>query len=215
MSGSLPITVQWYKDESEIQPDDKYKITFFENIAGLEILNLVSKDSGSFTCIAKNEAGSTQCSGTLCVKGWNTVSCRIPPITRLSACSIFHSLVIIFFSTEPPCVLEKPESMNVLPGSKVHFGVLVSGTPPLTIKWFKNRKEILSSGDCYVVTDNMSSSLELFFVKTSDSGDYVCEIHNDVGSTSCQATLFVKGHQSFGKLPEVCLHPSVLSSHLL
>lgn len=83
--------------------------------------------------------------------------------------------------------------MNVLPGSKVQFSVLVSGTPPLTIKWFKNKKEILSSADCNVVKDNTSSSLELFFAKTTDSGDYVCEIQNDVGSTSCQATLFVKG----------------------
>lgn len=86
--------------------------------------------------------------------------------------------------------------MNVLPGSKVRFSVLFSGTPPLTTKWFKSNKEILSSGDCSVTKDNTSSTLELFFAKTVDSGDYVCEIKNDVGSTSCQAALFVKGYQS-------------------
>lgn len=84
--------------------------------------------------------------------------------------------------------------MNVLPGSKVQFNVLVSGTPPLTINWFKNKKAILSSADCAVIKDNTSSTLELFFAKTSDSGDYICEIQNDVGSTSCQASLFVKGY---------------------
>uniref|UniRef100_A0A3Q2Q165 Ig-like domain-containing protein n=1 Tax=Fundulus heteroclitus TaxID=8078 RepID=A0A3Q2Q165_FUNHE len=86
--------------------------------------------------------------------------------------------------SEPPSILEKPESMNVLPGSKVQFNVLLSGTPPLTIKWFKNKKEIVSSSDCSVIKDNTSSSLELFFAKSSDSGEYACEIHNDVGSTS-------------------------------
>ncbi len=95
--------------------------------------------------------------------------------------------------TEPPCILEKPESMNVLPGSKVQFNVRVSGTPPLTIKWFTKKKEILSSADCSVTKDNTSSSLKLLFAKVSDCGDYVCEIQNDVGSSSCQATLFVKG----------------------
>lgn len=101
---------------------------------------------------------------------------------------------MIFLSlAEPPCILEKPESMNVLPGSKVYFNVLHAGTPPLTIKWFKNQKEILSSADCLVIKDNTSTSLALFFAKSSDSADYVCEIQNDVGSTSCQATLFVKG----------------------
>lgn len=83
--------------------------------------------------------------------------------------------------------------MNVLPGSKVQFNMLVSGTPPLNIKWFKNQKEIVSNNDCSVTKDNTSSSLELFFAKTSYSGEYVCEVQNDVGSTSCQATLFVKG----------------------
>lgn len=91
--------------------------------------------------------------------------------------------------------------MNVLPGSKVHFNVLLSGTPPLTIKWFKNQKEILSSADCSVIKDNTSTTLALFFAKSSDSGEYRCEIHNDVGSTSCQATLFVKGFQ----LSFICL----------
>lgn len=83
--------------------------------------------------------------------------------------------------------------MNVLPGSKVKFDICVSGTPPMTIRWFKNKKEIVSGADCCVIKDNTSSTLELFVAKVFDSGVYVCEIQNDAGSTSCQATLFVKG----------------------
>lgn len=95
--------------------------------------------------------------------------------------------------TEPPRVLKKSESMTVVPGSKVQFNVRVSGTPPLTIKWFKNNKEILSSADCSVVRDDASSSLVLFSANSSDSGEFICEIQNNVGSTACQASLFVKG----------------------
>lgn len=83
--------------------------------------------------------------------------------------------------------------MEVIPGSKVKFSVLIAGTPPLTIKWFKSNKEITTGVDCAIQKDDSSTSLELFFAKTSDSGDYICEISNDVGSDKCQASLFVKG----------------------
>lgn len=106
----------------------------------------------------------------------------------------FYPELLCLCLSESPCILEKPESINVLPGSKVQFSVQFSGTPPLTTKWFKSNKEILSSADWSVIKDNTSSTLELFFAKTTDSGDYVCQIQNDVGSASCQATLFVKGY---------------------
>lgn len=96
---------------------------------------------------------------------------------------------------EPPSIIERPESQDVIPGSKVEFNVLISGTPPLTIKWFKNKREVSSGVDCSVMKTDSSSSLKLFFAKPSDSGEYVCEISNDVGSDVCQATLFVKGFQ--------------------
>lgn len=101
--------------------------------------------------------------------------------------------ILLLLQTEPPVIIEKPESQQVIPGTRVKFNVLMSGTPPLTIKWYRNRREILSGVDCSIQKDDTSSSLELFFTKPTDTGDYVCEISNDVGTDSCQTTLFVKG----------------------
>lgn len=75
ISGSLPISVCWYKNDKEIVADEKHKCSLFENTAFFEITNLSSSDSGSYTCIAQNKAGSDQCSGALLVKG--TFSCTL------------------------------------------------------------------------------------------------------------------------------------------
>lgn len=87
--------------------------------------------------------------------------------------------------------------MSVLPDSKVHFNVGVSGTPPLNFMWFRNQKELTASSDLSIIRDCTSSSLRLLMVKPLDSGLYACHINNDVGSASCQASLFVKGPHCF------------------
>lgn len=161
-----------------------------------------AKTAEATPALPKIKLARSSAPGSCLLKVWAlTSSANVFPIVFLSQIQIPASsweflsavLLIFLFLAEPPCILEKPESMNVLPGSKVYFNVLLAGTPPLTIKWFKNQKEIVSSADCLVIKDNTSTSLALFFAKSSDSADYVCEIQNDVGSTSCQATLFVKG----------------------
>uniref|UniRef100_A0A803TTC6 Ig-like domain-containing protein n=1 Tax=Anolis carolinensis TaxID=28377 RepID=A0A803TTC6_ANOCA len=184
VSGSHPISIQWYKDGKEITASDKHKYSFHDNTAFLEINQLEGADSGSYTCEATNKAGRNQCSAYLTVK-------------------------------EPPCFVEKPQSQDVVPAARVQFKALVSGTPPIQIKWFKDSKELISTASRSVYKDDTSSLLELFSAKTSDSGNYICQISNDVGSTTCKTTLFVKGLQLYilcsylgsQALNSVCLCP--------
>uniref|UniRef100_A0A671SBX7 Ig-like domain-containing protein n=1 Tax=Sinocyclocheilus anshuiensis TaxID=1608454 RepID=A0A671SBX7_9TELE len=165
VSGSLPITVTWFKENKEIETDEKHKCIFFESAASLEISHLDSSDSGNYTCIAKNQAGTVQCSGTLKIKGL-----RLPL---------------------------KPESQDVIPGSRVQFNVLgrVAGSQPLTVNWYKDGTEIFTS-DCYDVT--FKTSLAVLCIKKSqlsDSGTYMCKISNEAGTASYEVSVKITGIQ--------------------
>ncbi|KFM07074.1 Titin, partial [Aptenodytes forsteri] len=170
VSGSHPISIQWYKDGQEITASEKHKYSFHDNTAFLEINKLEGTDSGSYTCEATNKAGSNQCSGFLTVK-------------------------------EPPYFVEKPQSQEVVPNARVQFKALVKGSTPLQIKWFKDSQELLSGANRSVWKDDTSSVLELFLARTSDTGNYTCQISNDVGTATCKAALFVKEPPRFIQMP--------------
>uniref|UniRef100_A0A8C3R4E0 Ig-like domain-containing protein n=1 Tax=Cyanoderma ruficeps TaxID=181631 RepID=A0A8C3R4E0_9PASS len=86
---------------------------------------------------------------------------------------------------------------HVLPASTVHFKGMFKGTTPLTVKWFKGDTELLTGGSCYIMTEALTSYLELYAVKPSDSGKYTCKVSNVAGSVTCSANLFVKEPAAF------------------
>lgn len=63
----------------------------------------------------------------------------------------------------------------------------------MTIKWFKDNKELHSGAARSVWKDDTSTVLELFSAKAAHSGTYICQLSNDVGIATSKATLFVKG----------------------
>ncbi|OBS83468.1 hypothetical protein A6R68_22542, partial [Neotoma lepida] len=106
---------------------------------------------------------------------------------------------------EPPYFVEKPQSQDVNPSSRVQLKALVGGTAPMTIKWFKDNKELHPGAARSVWKDDTSTILELFSAKAADSGTYICQLSNDVGTTSSKATLFVKEPPQFIKKPSPVL----------
>lgn len=69
IGGSPEIKVLWYKDEVEIQESSKFRMSFEDSVAILEMHNLSVEDSGDYTCEARNAAGSASSSTSLKVKG--------------------------------------------------------------------------------------------------------------------------------------------------
>lgn len=69
VTGSQPMSVSWFKDDSEICSSDKYDISFKSNVAVLCIKSSQTVDSGRYTCQAANEAGKASCDVTVGISG--------------------------------------------------------------------------------------------------------------------------------------------------
>lgn len=98
-------------------------------------------------------------------------------------------------SVEPPSFLVKPERQQAIPDSTVEFKAVLKGTPPFKIKWLKDDVELASGPKCFIGLEGSTSFLNLYSVDASKTGQYTCQVTNDVGSDSCTTMLLVTGVQ--------------------
>lgn len=85
------------------------------------------------------------------------------------------------------------EPQNVTPNSDVSFRVVFEGTPPFTVKWFKDNAELVAGASCAISLKKNSSSLELIAVHALQSGVYSCQVTNEAGMVKTAAEMLVKG----------------------
>ncbi|XP_068589742.1 roundabout homolog 3-like [Cebidichthys violaceus] len=69
VEGSLPLSVQWQKDENWITEDPTVERTFENKEATLRIPSCEATHRGKYTCQVVNEAGQDKCTATLVVQG--------------------------------------------------------------------------------------------------------------------------------------------------
>lgn len=75
MSGSQPLTVTWYKDNTEIYASDKHDVSFRNNVAVLCVRNATSSDGGTYTCEVFNDAGKASCQVFVTISGRSVSVC--------------------------------------------------------------------------------------------------------------------------------------------
>ncbi|RVE61151.1 hypothetical protein OJAV_G00167850 [Oryzias javanicus] len=171
VSGSQPLTVTWHKDNREIFASGKYDMTFKNNMAVLLVKNSSVSDSGVYLCQVSNEAGKASCQVSLSV----SETAQAPKFD----------------------VPLKP--LEVTLGEKLNLHCHVTGSPPLTIQWMKDRKELKSGENTIITFVDGTASLELRPVSEIDAGDYLCKATNASGSDFCKSKVTVKVSEKGGK----------------
>lgn len=69
----------------------------------------------------------------------------------------------------------------------------MAGTPDLSTGWFKDGKELTSSQKYRITFINKVSTLKIMDAEKEDAGLYTFAVQNDVGKSSCTASVDVLG----------------------
>lgn len=75
VSGSQPLAITWYKDNSAIYGSNKYDVSFKNNVAVLCVRDSTSSDSGVYTCEVSNDAGKASCQVSVTISGMSVSVC--------------------------------------------------------------------------------------------------------------------------------------------
>lgn len=172
VSGRPEPTVTWYKDNVEIITCEHYKPVVNEegNYALLIMGAIPQRDSGVYTCVARNFCGEDRFTVQLTVH-------RSPTIIS-------------------PKFVERFTNTSVVEGDQVVLYCRSIGTMPLELSWQKDGIQLVNdaalNGNLEIKNKDGASQLTIHSAKGRDQGWYQCTAQNQSGSVAVRGKLSVE-----------------------
>jgi hypothetical protein len=124
---------------------------------------------------------------------------EIPPVTPLA--SKPQPTKLTPTTKKAPTVSAPLKPVQAEAGRKAVFTLAFTGDEPVTVKWFRDGKELRSTFDSVVRTKPGESSLELNRVKQTQAGEYTVVLENVAGRVESKAALQVQPAPDKGVTP--------------
>ncbi|XP_051161896.1 titin homolog isoform X2 [Leptopilina boulardi] len=171
--------VIWDKNGVPITQTPRIVIKEKDDLRVLEISQVTSEDAGLYRVTLENDVGRTEASARLEIINRHSAVPR--PIRTRSASPRTYPT---FTRSLLGCATRVNDSFQLQCD--------IRSSPSPTPSWYRNGKRIERSSRIRKHFDGRTARIDILEVKKSDSGEYVCEAYNFLGSTrsSCQVIVF-------------------------
>lgn len=190
--GTPPFKVKWFKGSKELVPGESCTISLEDSITELELFEVEPLQSGDYSCLVTNDAGSASCTTHLFVKGL-----LFFPICLSFKFFCLHLKMSIlpsyFLLIEPATFVKRLADLSVESGSPIVLEATYTGTPPISVSWMKNEFPLSQSPNCSITMTEKSTILEILDSTVEDYAQYSCLIENEAGQDICDALVSVLG----------------------
>ncbi|CAG2164046.1 unnamed protein product [Oppiella nova] len=160
------MTIEWLFNGEPLEASNRINTIHSFGYIILEIFNTKTEDSGTYTCVATNDCGTHRLDIQLeCIESER--------------------------GERPNFVTQMQPVLGLKEGESAHFECRLEpvGDPTLTIEWYHNGLPLTPSSRIKLMNDFGYAVMDISYVHSEDSGEYVCVASNKLGSDTTRFTL--------------------------
>jgi hypothetical protein len=203
--------VDWFHNGKQLSAGSRIKTINDFGFVILEVANIMTRDSGNYTCKAVNKHGETSVSCNVQVKGRQNIITdpQLPRSFKTGTDSILrleenrirrgdYDMAGDEVDARPPVFISKIKDIQVIEGQPAHFDCRVEpiGDGSMQINWFHNEQPIQIGSRIHTISDFGFVVLDIDWTFKRDSGTYTCRAQNRYGVAEVSANLVVQARKT-------------------
>lgn len=194
------LKVEWFKNGRPVTVGHRFRPIHDFGYVALDIIDLISEDSGVYTCRAVNFIGTDETNCKLECRGSQQILTTTQNENGLEQIQYLEDKTKYSRSEEAdevtkqaPVFTTSLKNIEIKEGQRAHFEcrLIPVSDPTMKVEWYHNSKP-LRSGSRFTETNNFGFvALDILSCLPEDSGTYTCKAVNTLGEAVTSAVAAV------------------------